>query len=285
MSRPTSVPALQVSTRLGAVHLRVADLGRQVAFYTKALGLKVHRQDASSAALGAGREDLLVLTRDPEAVKARRTSGLYHFCLAVERREELGWWLKRLFDQEVQLQGLVDHRMAEAIYLNDAEGNGIELNWDRPRSEWRPWGEWLSMGNAPLDVQGLLDLLDSHPVTELPPDVRVGHIHLHVGDLGASETFYTELIALDKQIEIPGQAVFTSAGGYHHHVAFNVWNGRGAAAAPDHATGLAHYSFHVSAADRDAIRARLQAKGWPFEEDAAGLKVRDASGNALHLVA
>jgi catechol 2,3-dioxygenase len=256
-----------------------------LAFYTKALNLKVHRQDATSAALSAGREDLLVLTLDPEAVKARRTAGLYHFCLAVERREELGWWLKRLFDQEAQLQGLVDHRMAEAIYLSDAEGNGIELNWDRFRSEWRLWGEWLSMGNAPLDVQGLLDLLDEHPVAGLPADVRVGHIHLHVGDLGASEAFYTELLALDKQIEIPGQAVFTSAGGYHHHVAFNVWNGRGAAPAPDHATGLAHFIFHVSAADRDAIRARLTAKGWPFEEGPDGLKVRDASGNALLLLA
>lgn len=285
MSRPSSVPALQASTRLGAVHLRVADLGRQVAFYTKALGLKVHRQDAASAALGAGREDLLVLTLDPEAVKARRTAGLYHFCLAVERREELGWWLKRLFDQEVQLQGLVDHRMAEAIYLSDAEGNGIELNWDRPRSEWRPWGEWLAMGNAPLDVQGLLDALDAHPVAGLPADVRVGHIHLHVGDLQASKDFYNGLIGLDAQTEIPGQAVFTAAGGYHHHVAFNVWNGRGAAPAPPHAIGLDYYSFHLTPGDRDAIRERLQAKGWPFEEGAEGLKVRDASGNALLLQA
>ena len=285
MSRPASVPALNASTRLGTVHLRVADLGRQVAFYTKALGLKVHRQDATSAALGAGREDLLALTLDPQATKARRSAGLYHFCLAVEQRHELGWWLKGLFEQEVQLQGLVDHRMAEAIYLQDPEGNGIELNWDRPRTEWPDPAQLLRLGNGPLDVQGLLDAVEALPVNAIPASARVGHIHLHVGDLEHSKDFYLGLLGLDQVMEIPGQAVFTSAGGYHHHVAFNLWNGRGAQPAPEHATGLDFFSFHLTAQDREAIEARLKAKAWAFETGPGGLKVRDASGNAVLLQA
>jgi catechol 2,3-dioxygenase len=282
MSRPSPASPLQASTRLGAVHLRVADLGRQVAFYRDVLDLELQSEDDASASLGAeGGEPLLVLTLDPQAQKSRRTAGLYHFCLAVERRQELGWWLKRLLELETPLQGLVDHRMAEAIYLQDPEGNGIELNWDRPRSEWRPWSEWLAMGNAPLDVQGLLDELDQHPVEALPDDVRVGHIHLHVGDLDASKAFYHGLIGLDISTEIPGQAVFTSAGGYHHHVAFNVWNGRGAAPAPEHATGLDYFSFHVSKGDLSAIRSRLKAAPWAFEDLAQGMLVKDASGNSI----
>ena len=283
MSRPSPATPLQASTRLGAVHLRVADLGRQVAFYQQALGLKVHRQDAAQAALGAGGEDLLVLTLDPQAVKARRTAGLYHFCLAVTQRHELGWWLQRLLSLETPLQGLVDHRMAEAIYLQDPEGNGIELNWDRPREAWPNPQELLRMGNGPLDVQGLLDANEAQPITELPKDARVGHIHLHVGDLDASKDFYCGLVGLDKVMEIPGQAIFTSAGGYHHHVAFNLWNGRGAAPAPEHATGLDHFSFHLSASDQKVVRERLQAAGWAFQETPEGLRVKDASGNGMLL--
>jgi catechol 2,3-dioxygenase len=262
--------------------LRVADLGRQTAFYHDVLDLELQKEDDASSTLGAaGGEPLLVLTLDPQAQRARRHAGLYHFCLAVERRPELGWWLRRLMELETPLQGLVDHRMAEAIYLQDPEGNGIELNWDRPRSEWRPWGEWLAMGNAPLDTQGLLDSLDKDPVSGLPKDVRIGHIHLHVGDLDASKDFYNGLIGLETQVEIPGQAVFTSAGGYHHHVAFNVWNGRGATPAPEHATGLDYFSFHVNKDDQHAIRQRLKAADWVFQEDKLGLKMKDASGNAI----
>jgi catechol 2,3-dioxygenase len=282
MSRPPVIPPLQASTRLSTVRLRVADLGRQVAFYRDVLDLEVQRQDDASAALGAeGGEALLVLTLDPQAHKARRHAGLYHFCLAVERRQELGWWLKRLLELETPLQGLVDHRMAEAIYLQDPEGNGIELNWDRPRSEWRPWKEWLAMGNAPLDTQGLLEELEAHPVEGLPLDVRVGHIHLHVGDLLQGKAFYNTLIGLETMVEIPGQAVFTSAGGYHHHVAFNVWNGQGASPAPEHATGLESFSFQVSPGDLEAIRGRLQGAEWAFDEGPQGLAVRDPSGNRV----
>jgi catechol 2,3-dioxygenase len=285
MSRPRPIP-LQASTRLGAVQLRVADLGRQVAFYHDVLDLELQSQDDATASLGAKNgEPLVVLTLDPLAQKPHRKAGLYHFCLAVERRQELGWWLKRLLDLETPLQGLVDHRMAEAIYLQDAEGNGIELNWDRPRSEWRPWSEWLAMGNAPLDVEGLLNDLDQHPVAGLPADARVGHIHLHVGDLEASKDFYCGLLGLALTTEIPGQAVFTSAGGYHHHVAFNVWSGRGIGPAPEHSLGLDHFSFHVSPSDLAAVLGRLKAAAWPFEENSAGLLVRDASGNALMLTA
>ena len=103
------------------------------------LGLKVRSQDAGGASLGTPQRELLRLKLLPGAKRYRHVAGLYHFCLRVEKRAELGLLLQNLVEGQAELDGLVDHRMAEAIYLKDPEGNGIELNWDRPRSEWRPW--------------------------------------------------------------------------------------------------------------------------------------------------
>ena len=232
------------SPRLGPVHLNVEHLIDMAAFYSAALALRTQRRGEGELALGLGGEDLLVLHEADNPRPAGPHAGLYHFCLAVERREDLGWWLNNLVDGGFEIQGMVDHRMAEAIYIQDPEGNSIELNWDRPRSEWRPWSEWLSMGNGPLDTRGLLEVnAKAGPRKSPPSDTRVGHIHLHVGDLEASKKFYIGKLGLDVMAEIPGQAVFTSYGGYHHHVAFNLWRGRGIPAALEGAPGLRHFTF------------------------------------------
>ena len=185
---------LPASTRLGTLQLNVRDLDGMVRFYQDILGLQLHGRELGQARLGCGGEDLLQLIHDPASVEAGRHAKLYHFCLAVERRADLGWWLRRLLDSGYELQGLVDHRMAEAVYLDDPEGNGIELNWDRPRSEWRPWSEWLAMGNGPLDMPGLLAANEAAgPRAALPADTRVGHLHLHVGSLADSLAYYQAL--------------------------------------------------------------------------------------------
>jgi catechol 2,3-dioxygenase len=280
-----SAAILPASTRLSTVELNARDHRALARFYQDALGLCLHGQDGQVSRLGAGGEDLLRLVQDPAAHEAGRHAKLYHYCLAVERREDLGWWLRRLLDGGFELHGLVDHRMAEAIYLEDPEGNGIELNWDRPRSEWRPWSEWLAMGNAPLDVPGLLaanDAAGKRP--ELAADARVGHLHLHVGDLAASLAYY-QALGLEKTAEVPGQAIFTSAGGYHHHVAFNVWAGRGIAPQPQGAFGLRRASFAVPAAALDEAEARLKAAGYAAERSAEGLSTQDPSGHHLLLKA
>ncbi len=274
-------PRLPDATRLGAVHLNVADPARMADFYQAAIGLSVTAGAEGSRLLGAGGEPLLVLHASPGASKPPRAAGLYHFCLAVERRNALGWWLKRLLDGKFELQGLVDHHMAEAIYLSDPEGNGIELNWDRPRDQWDKEA-WLTQGNGPLDTEGLLNDLQRQPVVALPKDTRVGHMHLHVGDLAVSEAFYCGLLGLEKQFEVPGQAVFTSAGGYHHHVAFNIWHGRNAAPVPEGSLGLRNLTLHIpGAGELDKLKRRLEAASWPIQAEGAGFLIRDPSQNGI----
>jgi len=283
----TSDALLSPATRLGTVALTVKNRAVLAEFYGRALGLRVQLEDAESTSLGFGGEVLIRLVQDPNAVEAPRHAELYHFCVAVEQRADLGWWLRRLTDGAYDLQGLVDHRMAEAIYLQDPEGNGIELNCDRPRDQWRPWSEWLAMGNAPLDSEGLLEANEqAGPRETLPTTTRVGHVHLHVADLKACEAFYCAALGLSKTAEVPGQVIFTAAGGYHHHFAFNVWKGRGIAPQPLGAYGIRYATLILSgAAELDTTAQRLKNHGFLAESIQQGLMTRDPSGHVLHLIA
>lgn len=283
-------PRLPEAAHLGLVHLDVADLEAQVAFYTGVLGMHLLARDAAQARLGAGGRELLRLSLKPGARRYGRHAGLYHWCLAVPRRLEFGRLLKRVLDSGWELQGLVDHHAAEAIYLPDAEGNGVELNWDRPREVWaKAMAQIARTGNGPLDVQGLLALVERHGPGDgqIPPDAFVGHIHLHVADLQAGRDFYHVALGLDIMAEFPGAAVFTSAGGYHHHVAFNIWNGEGAGQPPEDATGLRWYTLAVPGpGELEAVLARLEGKGYAATAlPEGGWLVRDSAGNGVRLTA
>jgi catechol 2,3-dioxygenase len=280
-------PSLPNAAHLGLVKLWVSDLDRQVAFYTQAIGLQVISQNSSQASLGAGRQELLRLSVKAGSRAYHDRAGLYHFCLLIPERRQFALALRRLDKAEAPFQGLVDHRMAEAIYLADPEGNGIELNWDKPRSEWEGKLEKLiSMGNLALDVDGLMLLADGPGADSglLPAGTSLGHVHLHVADLAASRRFYHELLGMDITGEYPGQAVFTSAGGYHHHIAFNIWHGHGAPEPPLDASGLDWFSVVLpSARARDIVAERFRAAGLKLEELPEGLLARDPAGNGLLL--
>jgi catechol 2,3-dioxygenase len=268
------------------VHLTVNDLEREIAFYTDILGLKVHRREPGFAALGAGRHDLLRLTEQPTAARAEGAAGLYHFCLLAQERVDFAQWLRRIAETKTPVEGLVDHRFAEAIYLPDPEGNTVELNWDRPRSQWPPVETVLRIGNGRLDTDGLFGLLADQPSSwpGVPEDTTFSHIHLYVGDLAAAERFYVGTLGFERVMGIPGQATFVSAGGYHHHVAFNVWKGRGIPPQPPGVAGLRYYALQlVDQAERDAVLGRVRAAGLATEETAEGILVRDPAGIAVVL--
>jgi catechol 2,3-dioxygenase len=280
---PTPLPVdarLGDATRLGAVELTVTDLDRSVAFYQDAIGLRMHRREDGVAAMGAGLEDLVVLVEDPPARPAGRHAGLYHFALLFGSREELARAAVRLATTRVAVQGASDHGTHEAIYLPDPDGNGIELAADRPRSEW-PDLRYLS-GPAPLDLRGLLGTVEDEELRRhADGQLRMGHVHLHVGDLDAATRFYREGLGFDVVTLLPS-AVFVSAGGYHHHVGFNTWQGEGVGPAPADAVGLRHWTLEADGdAELAAVRSRLAGIGASVEEHADGLLARDPSGIAV----
>ncbi|MFL5844557.1 MAG: VOC family protein [Solirubrobacteraceae bacterium] len=263
--------------RLGAVHLTVTELDRSVAWYQRSLGLRVHRHDAAEAELGDGAETTLVLVEDPQAAPAGRHAGLYHYALLFPTREELARAAVRISATETPIQGASDHGTHEAIYLPDPDGNGIELAADRPREQWpTPEEEFSGGGPRPLDVASLLSSIDGEtPTDRVGPGLRMGHVHLHVGDVDQGLAFYRDLIGFEVWFVMP-TAAFVAAGGYHHHLGFNVWQGRGVGPAPDRTVGLRHWTVQLPLADDvERVRGRLEAGGVAVLADDTGFHVRD----------
>jgi catechol 2,3-dioxygenase len=271
-------------TRLGLVHLTVSDLERSLAFYQRSLGFQVHRRNGATAYLGAGREDFLALTEQPGASRVPRRTGLYHFAVLVPSRLALAKSLDGLIQTKTRLEGGSDHLVSEALYLPDPDGNGIELYRDRPRSEWDYANGALNMGVDPLDYQGILAELEDDPTpwTSLHPDTVLGHVHLHVAHIPESEAFYTQVLGFDLVVRYGGTASFFSAGGYHHHLGVNTWNGVGVPPPPSDAVGLRYFVVQLPHEDeRTRLVVRLEDAGIAFEWRDDGLFVRDPSQNGI----
>ncbi|MCW3015910.1 MAG: Glyoxalase/bleomycin resistance protein/dioxygenase [Solirubrobacterales bacterium] len=283
---PTTTPTLPDTLRLGAVHLTVTHLDRSVDWYASALGLRVQRHDPGSADLGDGTTTVLVLHEDSQARAPGRHAGLYHYALLYPTREELARAALRLAQTGTPIQGASDHGTHEAIYLADPDGNGIELAADRPRDQWpTPEEEFSGGGPRPLDFSALLATVAGEaPSDHVAPGLRTGHVHLYVGSIAEGLGFYRDILGLQVWGRLPS-AAFVSAGGYHHHLGFNVWRGEGVGPAPAGTIGLRHWTIELeAAADVAEVRARVRRAGIPIEEDAGGFIVRDPWDIAVRVV-
>lgn len=274
------------ATRIGRVSLTVRNLDESLAFYQQRLGFTLHRRDAASAVLGAGGPDLLELVENRAARQVRNTTGLYHFAVLLPSRLELAQALRLIALTQTPLGGASDHLVSEALYLDDPDGNGIEIYRDRPRAEWPRAGNEVQMATDPLDLDGILaELSDDQPWPGLPGATTIGHIHLHVAQIAAAKHFYCDLLGFDQMQLFGGSALFVSAGGYHHHIGLNTWAGVGAPPPPADAVGLRHFEVVLpSEAARDAVVARLEAAQITTQREAGAVVVRDPSQNTIHLV-
>ncbi len=303
MSMPReSLPKTEVSihpdTRIGYVSLTVADLDRQVEFYQKVIGLQLLQRDGTTASLGTGQHELLRLTELKGAMRTRGTTGLYHFAILLPNRRELALAIRRLFTLKYRNYP-TDHIMTKTTYLDDAEGNGIELYAESPED-----GSWsmangqyitrradgsLSDGREPLDVDALFKLLkkDDRLDVPMPPETRVGHVHLHVRNIEEAVDFYHRVIGFDVMgVAKPFRMAFVSAGGYHHHVGLNTWQGEGAPPPPADAAGLRYFSVVLpDKTELERVTARVLEAGVPAQQTEAGLLVHDPSQNGVMITA
>lgn len=152
------------TTRIGHVHLKVADIDRALAFYHDVLGFDlVVRMGNSAAFLSAGGYHHHIGMNTWESLGGSPpppgSTGLYHTAILYERREELADALRRLVRAGIPITGASDHGVSEAIYLDDPDGNGVELYWDKPRDQW-PLNEDgnVTMYTRRLDLEALLAL-------------------------------------------------------------------------------------------------------------------------------
>lgn len=230
------------------VALTVRDLDGVGDFYQSVIGLNPITRNGEALLLGQGDKPLLELRRDPNARSHPREAGLFHTAFLLPSRGDLGRWLRHVVDAGVRMDGASDHLVSEALYLADPEGNGIEVYVDRPRSAWDTDGTRVRMDTLRLDLNDLAKAPGSWEGA--PEDTVIGHVHLQVGDIPAAEDFYAGKLGFDLSSRMPS-ASFYATGGYHHHLATNIWNSRGAGARSEGSAGLAELTL---AADADHLR-------------------------------
>ena len=274
------------STQLGRVKLQIADLSRSLEFYQAVLGLReVERGDSWSVLAARGDDTPLVeLHEHPGATSPPRRSrlGLFHFAILVPDRKSLGSFAKHLAAIGAYA-GASDHQVSEAFYLQDPDNLGIEVYADRPRDTWKRVGRELMMATDPLDVAALVGAAADAQWTGMPGGTRIGHMHLHVGNLSEASEFFSEALGFDRMVwHYPG-ALFLSAGGYHHHLGTNTWAGAGARApAPDDARLLEWTIQLPDAATLEALAQSLTHAGHHIERnDGISLITRDPWGTQI----
>jgi len=286
---------------MSRVALDVADLDLMTRFYSDVLLLEPLAQGDGRVSLGRNGTELVELRHRPDLPKGeRRTAGLFHTALLHPDQATLATVLASVATNTPQLYtGSGDHLVSEAFYLDDPEGNGVELYVDRPRTDWTWDGAQVRMATLFLDPNRFLadHLTDAaRDYLETAPDHRpalsgaaaqvVGHVHLKVGQTDRAKDFYVDGLGFEVTADMPG-ALFVSAGGYHHHMAMNTWQSAGVGLrAPG--LGLGTVSIEVPAvADVLAAAERLRVRGLDValetSADAAALGVDDPWGNRVQV--
>lgn len=270
---------LPPGTACGPVWLGVSDLERSLDWYGRVFGLQARREGAR-ATLSLDEKDLLVLCEEPGAPPSRGFSGLYHFALLVPERADLAAWLAHAARQRIPLTGMADHFVSEAIYLDDPDGHGIEVYWDRPRELWEGQVS-RRMGTFPLDTGSLLREVRSVDFARLASGTGMGHVHLRVADLPETVHFYRDVLGLGLMAAFGRQAAFLSAGGYHHHLGANTWESAGEGQPPPGTATLKRWTLVVPDAD---LVERLAVRVPEATRLEGGFLTRDPSGNPLAVV-
>ena len=274
---------LPADARLGAIRLRAGDIERLRDFYETTIGLELLEGEDDVVSLGVDGSPLVELVPGPDAPsRPPRSTGLFHLALLVPTRADLARTLRRVAGSGAPLSGASDHLVSEALYLSDPEANGIELYRDRPRDEWPMAGESVEMATLPLDLESLLGEPGGEAeAASMPEGTILGHVHLQVADLDAAEAFWVDALGLDVTARGYPGALFTSAGGYHHHVGLNTWAGVGAPSPPVGARGLVR--FEVVLPDETVVEEaaeRLAQVGRVNRLDGA-VEAADTAGNTV----
>jgi catechol 2,3-dioxygenase len=278
---------LAPSTGMGAVTLRVGDLDRMIAYYRDGIRLELLAQENGRAVLGRGSTPIVLLEHAPELKHATPGSaGLFHTAILFDTKADLAASLYSVATRYPNtFTGSADHLVSIAFYLTDPEGNGVELYWDRDRTEWSWTHGRIEMDSLYVDPNGFL----RENVTEAAVDAalarpgRVGHVHLSVGDVESARAFYVDRLGFSTTAAMGGQALFVSAGGYHHHMAMNVWNSRGAGRrAPALGLGLVRIKVPTGD-DLGALTERMRHYGVETRDDGRAVRFDDPWANLIEV--
>lgn len=274
------------ATAMGPVTLLVGDLDAMTRFYRDVVTLEVLGAEGDTVTLGRAGRAIVILVHAPELRHAPQgAAGLYHTAILFESQAALAAAVYSVARQAPQtFTGSADHLVSQAFYFTDPEGNGIELYWDRERTEWSWTHGRVEMGTLFLDPNAFLreHLTEDAAAGATARDTAgVGHVHLSVGDIASARAFYVDGLGFAETADLRGSALFVSAGGYHHHMAMNVWNSRGAGPRMP-ALGLGRVDLVLpDADDLGELGERLQHHSVAVRDDGRGLSFDDPWRNAV----
>lgn len=269
------------------VDLRVRDIESSVAFYRNVVGLEVADVQGGRATLKSPGGPVIVhldvggvtSPADPHA------TGLFHTAFRFPTRPALGDALARVVRAGLQV-GAGDHLVSESLYVDDPDGNGVELYWDRPVDEWPAPTEdaLVPMATLPVDLDGLYGEGRGETAAgeQAPFGTDVGHVHLQVSDVEQTSRFYVDVLGLDLTARLGRSAAFMSSKGYHHNIGANAWRSRGGKAASPEKAGLERVVFGVSdPRELELLAERLRANGWEASIAGEQITLVDPDGIAL----
>lgn len=270
---------------MGAVTLRVKNLDTMIAYYRDAVGLDLISQVAGSAILGRGTTPSLILEHAPEMKHAGdNQAGLFHTAFLFDTKAQLAWAVASVAAKYPgSFTGSADHLVSEAFYFDDPENNGVELYWDRARTDWSWKHGEIEMGTFGLDPNAFLR--ENLPQKVDDSASNIGHVHLSVGSIEQAQDFYVNKLGFDVTMNWGGSALFVSAGGYHHHMAMNIWRSRGAGLRQP-TLGLRDVSILLPDADTfGAAEERLISSKVQIRHDGQTIHLDDPWGNQVSLTA
>lgn len=274
------------NTFVGHVKIKVQNLERSLQFYKDILGFQILEQTNSTAKLTVDGKTSFLSLEVPENVtpKQGRTTGLYHFAILLPKRVDLANIVVHFVENNIRF-GASDHLVSEALYLDDPDGNGIEIYTDRAPSEWTWNGSYVDMATIQLNFENLLqEIIPGQTWKGMPEGTVMGHIHLHVSDLKKTEEFYVKGLGFEVVLPFGGQALFMSTGKYHHHIGANTWNGVGAPTPPENSVGLESFTLvYADEAARQATIENVKKLGATVTEEDQVFVTHDPSGNKIVL--
>ncbi|WP_040282548.1 VOC family protein [Tessaracoccus massiliensis] len=274
--------SLAPETHMGTLELRVRDMGTMLSYYTDGIGLVPLSDEPGAAVLGLGDTPVVRLSEAKELRAAPRSAaGLFHTAVVFDDLPDLARTLVSMYTKYPEtFAGTGDHLVSQAFYFTDPEGNGVELYHDRPRDQWQWTNGQVQMDTLHIDPE---QFIRTH-LTEQPASQAgsLGHVHLQVGDIASAQQFYVDALGFDQTFAMP-TALFVSAGGYHHHMAMNVWNSAGAGPRTS-ALGMGVVDIVVPTADEIAAAdERLRSAGFRPAHDGRTLTVLDPWRNEIRL--
>jgi len=283
----TTIDQLAADTAMGAVTLLVADLDAMTAYYRDAVALPMISQTIDTVTLGRGTTPLVILKHAPELVHASpRAAGLFHTAILFESEAALAASVYSVATRAPNtFTGSSDHLVSKAFYFTDPEGNGVELYWDRDRSEWSWAHGQIEMSTLFLDPNAFLQQHLTEQSVEQPVvgGAVVGHVHLSVGDVATAREFYVDRLGFEQTTAFGDSALFVSAGGYHHHMAMNTWNSAGAGRRGP-SLGLGQVDILVPGSDDvGALNERMRHFGIGTRDDGQTVSFDDPWGNVIRV--